>query len=88
LLKFKKKKKKKKKDIYCYSCNDSKLDNHLADHLNNFGINIKSQKKTEKNITELVIIYLFIIIIYYYYYLLLLLFIITILLFCNLKLHN
>ncbi|KAG4090772.1 ubiquitinyl hydrolase [Neocallimastix lanati (nom. inval.)] len=40
-------------DIYCYTCNDSKLDNHLAEHLNNFGINIKSQKKTEKNITEL-----------------------------------
>ncbi|OUM68121.1 hypothetical protein PIROE2DRAFT_68746 [Piromyces sp. E2] len=40
-------------DIYCYDCNDSKLDNHLAEHLNNFGINIKSQKKTEKNITEL-----------------------------------
>jgi len=40
-------------DIYCYDCNDSKLDNHLSEHLNNFGINIKSQKKTEKNITEL-----------------------------------
>lgn len=40
-------------DIFCYSCNDSKIDRQLDKHLANFNINIKSQKKTEKNITEL-----------------------------------
>ncbi|RHZ45258.1 hypothetical protein Glove_682g45 [Diversispora epigaea] len=40
-------------DIYCYLCNDSKLDPFLENHLSNFGINVKSQQKTEKNMTEL-----------------------------------
>lgn len=43
-------------DIFCYVCNDSKLDPFLENHLSNFGINIKSQQKTEKNMTELVCI--------------------------------
>ncbi|CAJ0638478.1 14343_t:CDS:10 [Entrophospora sp. SA101] len=40
-------------DIYCYVCNDMKLDNEVVKHLANFGINIESQQKTEKSITEL-----------------------------------
>ncbi|KAG6333444.1 hypothetical protein ID866_5646 [Astraeus odoratus] len=40
-------------DIYCYACDDSRLDPYLATHLANFGINVKLQTKTEKSITEL-----------------------------------
>lgn len=40
-------------DIYCYACNDARLDPKLADHLHNFGINVASQQKTEKSMTEL-----------------------------------
>ncbi|ORY78486.1 ubiquitinyl hydrolase [Leucosporidium creatinivorum] len=40
-------------DVYCYACDDAKLDNHLADHLANFGIEVAGQKKTEKTMTEL-----------------------------------
>ncbi|KDQ18731.1 hypothetical protein BOTBODRAFT_29107 [Botryobasidium botryosum FD-172 SS1] len=40
-------------DIYCYECNDSKLDPELALHLASFGININTQTKTEKTVTEL-----------------------------------
>lgn len=41
-------------DVYCYACNDSKIDTELVLHLANFGINIQTQKKTEKSMTELV----------------------------------
>ena len=41
-------------DIYCYVCNDPKLDPELAKHLATFGIRIESQQKTEKSMTELV----------------------------------
>ena len=41
-------------DIYCYACNDGKIDPELALHLANFGINVQAQKKTEKSMTELV----------------------------------
>lgn len=41
-------------DVYCYSCDDSKLDLDLARHLANFGINVQTQEKTEKTMTELV----------------------------------
>ena len=41
-------------DIYCYACNDARLDNDLSTHLANWGINISQQTKTEKNMTELV----------------------------------
>jgi ubiquitin carboxyl-terminal hydrolase 5/13 len=41
-------------DIYCYTCNDSKLDPSLALHLSNFGINVETLIKTEKSMTELV----------------------------------
>ncbi|KAA1476327.1 ubiquitin carboxyl-terminal hydrolase 14 [Dentipellis sp. KUC8613] len=40
-------------DIYCYACNDSKLDPELALHLATFGINVEIQTKTEKSMTEL-----------------------------------
>ena len=42
-------------DVYCYECNDSKLDLDLAAHLSTFGINVSTQTKTEKSMTELVI---------------------------------
>jgi len=41
-------------DVYCYSCDDSKLDMDLATHLANFGINVATQEKTQKTMTELV----------------------------------
>jgi ubiquitin carboxyl-terminal hydrolase 5/13 len=41
-------------DIHCYICNDSKLDPDLASHLSAFGINVETQTKTEKSMTELV----------------------------------
>ncbi|KAE9393596.1 ubiquitin carboxyl-terminal hydrolase 14 [Gymnopus androsaceus JB14] len=40
-------------DIYCYLCNDAKLDPSLATHLSTFGINVQTQTKTEKSMTEL-----------------------------------
>ncbi|KAK7457162.1 ubiquitin C-terminal hydrolase Ubp14 [Stygiomarasmius scandens] len=40
-------------DIYCYQCNDPKLDPELASHLATFGINVQTQQKTEKSMTEL-----------------------------------
>lgn len=41
-------------DIYCYTCNDSRLDPDVAAHLATFGINVQTQTKTEKSMTELV----------------------------------
>ncbi|KAJ3123821.1 hypothetical protein HK098_001611 [Nowakowskiella sp. JEL0407] len=40
-------------DIYCYACDYERVDPKLATHLRNFGINIESQQKTERTITEL-----------------------------------
>ncbi|KAF5392582.1 hypothetical protein D9757_002232 [Collybiopsis confluens] len=40
-------------DIYCYACNDAKLDPALSAHLAIFGINVATQQKTEKSMTEL-----------------------------------
>ncbi|KLO19657.1 ubiquitinyl hydrolase [Schizopora paradoxa] len=40
-------------DIYCYQCNDARVDPELAAHLANFGININTQTKTEKSMSEL-----------------------------------
>ncbi|EKD02548.1 ubiquitin carboxyl-terminal hydrolase 14 [Trichosporon asahii var. asahii CBS 8904] len=40
-------------DIYCYSCDDAKIDPDLANHLRTFGINVLDQSKTEKSMTEL-----------------------------------
>lgn len=41
-------------DIYCYLCDDARLDPHLATHLSTFGIHVADQRKTEKSMTELV----------------------------------
>ncbi|KAG0171228.1 hypothetical protein DFQ29_008955 [Apophysomyces sp. BC1021] len=40
-------------DIYCYLCNDARLDNDLAEHLSNWGINVSQQMKTERSMAEL-----------------------------------
>ncbi|KAJ8597139.1 cysteine proteinase [Rhizopogon salebrosus TDB-379] len=40
-------------DVYCYACNDARIDPELATHLSAFGINFAAQKKTEKSMTEL-----------------------------------
>ncbi|KAJ2180777.1 ubiquitin C-terminal hydrolase Ubp14, partial [Coemansia sp. RSA 532] len=40
-------------DAYCYACDDNKLNPHLAQHLQVFGINVAAQQKTEKSIAEL-----------------------------------
>ncbi|KAK4702423.1 ubiquitin carboxyl-terminal hydrolase 5/13, partial [Phenoliferia sp. Uapishka_3] len=40
-------------DVYCYACDDAKLDPSLAKHLANFGIEVATQTKTEKSMTEL-----------------------------------
>ncbi|KIP02239.1 hypothetical protein PHLGIDRAFT_32271 [Phlebiopsis gigantea 11061_1 CR5-6] len=40
-------------DVYCYQCNDAKEDPSLAAHLAAFGINVQTQTKTEKSMTEL-----------------------------------
>ena len=40
-------------DIYCYACNDEKVDPELAAHLSYWGINIAEREKTEKSLTEM-----------------------------------
>ncbi|KAK4053694.1 ubiquitin C-terminal hydrolase Ubp14 [Microbotryomycetes sp. JL201] len=40
-------------DVYCYACDDARLDPLLAKHLGNFGIQVEEQRKTEKSMTEL-----------------------------------
>lgn len=40
-------------DIYCYLCDDSKLDPSLSNHLAIFGINLSAQTKTELSVTEM-----------------------------------
>ncbi|OWT38601.1 ubiquitin carboxyl-terminal hydrolase 5/13 [Cryptococcus neoformans Bt1] len=40
-------------DIYCYACDDAKIDPELATHLSTFGIEVMGQTKTEKSMTEL-----------------------------------
>ncbi|KAJ6597255.1 hypothetical protein DFH09DRAFT_1134077 [Mycena vulgaris] len=40
-------------DIYCYQCNDARLDPSIAEHLSVFGINVKTAQKTEKSMTEM-----------------------------------
>lgn len=40
-------------DLYCYTCNDPKIDPKLQAHLANFGMQIEAQQKTEKSMTEL-----------------------------------
>ncbi|KAI9725526.1 MAG: hypothetical protein M1828_003014 [Chrysothrix sp. TS-e1954] len=40
-------------DIYCYSCNEERVDPELPTHLAHWGIDIKDRQKTEKSLTEL-----------------------------------
>ncbi|KAI9854698.1 MAG: hypothetical protein M1824_006650 [Vezdaea acicularis] len=40
-------------DVYCYSCNDERIDTELAAHLAHWGINIAEREKTEKSLTEM-----------------------------------
>lgn len=40
--------------IYCHACNDARIDPDIPRHLSAFGINVKTQTKTEKSMTELV----------------------------------
>jgi len=39
--------------IYCYKCDDDKIDKNLKEHLSVLGIDISSQVKTEATMTEL-----------------------------------
>jgi uncharacterized UBP type Zn finger protein len=48
-------------DIYCYICQDMKIDPFLPQHLETFGILISTQEKTEKSMVELVCIILIIV---------------------------
>lgn len=40
-------------DIYCYQCNEERVDTELAAHLAHWGINLAEREKTEKSLTEL-----------------------------------
>ena len=39
--------------LYCYTCDNDVKDEYLGDHLKTFGIDINTQKKTEKTVTEM-----------------------------------
>lgn len=39
--------------IYCYACNEDRNDDNLAVHLQTLGIDVLTQKKTEKTIQEM-----------------------------------
>lgn len=40
-------------DIYCYLCDDEKIDENLGQHLGNWGIMLADRQKTEKSLTEM-----------------------------------
>lgn len=40
-------------DVYCYQCNEERVDTELAAHLAHWGINIAEREKTEKSLTEM-----------------------------------
>ena len=40
-------------DIYCYACNEERVDPEIASHLSHWGINIAEREKTEKSLTEM-----------------------------------
>ncbi|KAI9681122.1 MAG: hypothetical protein M1817_002404 [Caeruleum heppii] len=40
-------------DVYCYACNEERIDPDLNAHLKHWGISIADQEKTEKSLTEL-----------------------------------
>ena len=40
-------------DVYCYQCNEERVDTDLTAHLAHWGINIAEREKTEKSLTEM-----------------------------------
>lgn len=40
-------------DIYCYACDEERIDPELPNHLSHWGINIKDRIKTEKSLVEM-----------------------------------
>lgn len=40
-------------DVYCYTCNEERIDTELAKHLAHWGINIADREKTEKSLMEM-----------------------------------
>ena len=40
-------------DVYCYQCNEERVDTELTAHLAHWGINIAEREKTEKSLTEM-----------------------------------
>lgn len=40
-------------DIYCYTCNEERIDPDLGPHLAHWGINLMSREKTEKSLMEM-----------------------------------
>ena len=40
-------------DIYCYACNEERIDTELTEHLAHWGIKIAEREKTEKSLTEM-----------------------------------
>ena len=40
-------------DIYCYACNEERIDTELSAHLAHWGINIADRQKTEKSVMEM-----------------------------------
>ena len=40
-------------DVYCYLCNEERVDTDLAKHLAHWGINIAEREKTEKSLMEM-----------------------------------
>ncbi|KAK1580600.1 ubiquitin carboxyl-terminal hydrolase [Colletotrichum navitas] len=40
-------------DVYCYKCDEERIDDDLGKHLAHWGINLANQQKTEKSLTEM-----------------------------------
>ena len=40
-------------DVYCYKCNEERIDTELAGHLSHWGIKIAEREKTEKSLMEM-----------------------------------
>ncbi|EFY88614.1 ubiquitin C-terminal hydrolase Ubp14 [Metarhizium acridum] len=40
-------------DIYCYKCDDERIDDNLGQHLAHWGIRLAERQKTEKSLTEM-----------------------------------
>lgn len=40
-------------DVYCYKCDEERIDGDLAQHLGHWGIILANQQKTEKSLTEM-----------------------------------